>query len=118
MRGIVRAGCGFGVILHGDYWQRFVTHTFNAAIVEIDVGDFDLRGQAVRRDCKAMIVRSDFDFAVGGVLHWLVAASMSEDKFKRLAAKRAAQQLVAKTNTKRRHRSLDQISNLFYFAIH
>ncbi len=53
------------MILYGDYWQCPVAHALNAAIVEIDVRDFDICWQRVRRDREAVIVRSDFYLAVG-----------------------------------------------------
>ncbi len=46
MRGVVRAGRGFRVILDGEDGQGFVAQAFDAIIVEIDVRDFDIGRQA------------------------------------------------------------------------
>ena len=49
----------FGMVLHAKDGQLFVPHPFNRAVVQIDVGDFDLLGQGFQVDCKSMVLRSD-----------------------------------------------------------
>jgi hypothetical protein len=42
---VVRAGCGFGMVLDGDDRERLVAHAFDALVVEIDVRDLHFRRQ-------------------------------------------------------------------------
>jgi hypothetical protein len=56
MIGVVRAGRGFGMILHRDYWQRFVAQAFDAAIVQIYMRYLHVRRQTVCLDRESMIV--------------------------------------------------------------
>ena len=59
---IVRAGAGFGMILHREHRQPFVAQAFEAAVVEIEMCEFDFVGvEAGGVYGKAVIVRSDFD---------------------------------------------------------
>lgn len=79
---IVRAGCGFRVVLNRKDRQRAVTHAFDAVVVEIQVSDFDFGRQAFGCDCEAVIVRSDVYFTAVSFLDWLIPAAMSKDEFK------------------------------------
>src|SRR5689334_21288103 len=38
--GVVGAGAGFGVVLHGEDRKVFVAEAFDGAVVEVDVGDY------------------------------------------------------------------------------
>ena len=42
IRGIVRAGRGFRMILHAEDRQFLVPHSFDRAVVQIDVRDFNI----------------------------------------------------------------------------
>jgi hypothetical protein len=42
IRGIMRAGRGFGMILHAEDRQCFVPHSFDRTVIQIDVGDFNI----------------------------------------------------------------------------
>src|SRR5947209_7051340 len=53
---VVRAGGGFGMILNGNNWQRFVTHSFDAFVIEIYVSHFDFRRQTIGLHGKAVIM--------------------------------------------------------------
>jgi len=100
---IVRAGCGFGVILDRDDGQRAVSHAFDTLVVEVDVRHFHFGRQAVGLHCKAVIMRGDLDVAVAKILDWLIAAAMTKYELESFAAKRAPQQLMTKADSKRRH---------------
>ena len=63
VRGVVRPGRGFGVVLDGEDRQPLVPHAFDAVVVEVDVRDFDFRRQAVGLDGEAVVVRGDLDRA-------------------------------------------------------
>ena len=69
----------FGMILHRNNWERLVTHALDAAIIEVDVGHFDFRRQAVGLHGKSVVVRSDLNMAIAKILNWLIAAAMTED---------------------------------------
>ena len=103
MLSIVRTGRGLGVILDGNDGQRFVAHAFDALVVEIDVSDLDFSRQAVSPDREAVIVGSNLDVSIAKVFDRLIAAAMTKRKFESLPAKRASQQLVAKTNAESRN---------------
>jgi hypothetical protein len=68
-----------------------VPHALNALIVEIDVRDFDVRGQTFGLNCKPVVVRRDLRALSSHFLHWLIAATMSENEFESLAAKSASE---------------------------
>ena len=78
-------------------------HAFDALVVEIEVRYFNFGWQAIRLHGKAMIVRSNFDAAIARVFDRLVTAAMTKHKLESLTAKRAPQQLMAKTNAKDRN---------------
>ena|SRR5260221_9404374 len=100
---IVRTGRRLGMVLNRDDRQRLVPHAFDALVVEIEVCHFNFGWQAIRLNGKAMIVRSNLDVPVARISDRLVTAAMTKHKLERLTAKRAPQQLMAKTNAKGRH---------------
>ena len=115
---IVRAGRGFGVILDRNDGQRFVTHAFNALVVEVYVRNFNFGRERVSFYRKAVIVRSDFHVAVAKVLHGLIAAAMAEHQLESVSAKGAAEQLMAKTNSKSRRARCSDLLDLFDLSGH
>ena len=56
MLGVVWTGSGFGVILNRNDRERLMAQAFDAAVVEVDVGDFDFGRQAVFQYREAVIV--------------------------------------------------------------
>ena len=56
MLGIMWARSGFRMILHRDNWQGLVAHAFDALVVEINVGYFNIRREAVGLHRKTVIV--------------------------------------------------------------
>jgi hypothetical protein len=54
--GVVWAGRGLRVVLHGDDGQAAVPHPLDARVVEVDVCDLDFGGQALGRDGEAVVV--------------------------------------------------------------
>ncbi len=56
MTRVVRSGRSFRMILNRDNRQSFVSHAFNATIVEIEVSDLYIGRQTISEDRKAVIV--------------------------------------------------------------
>ena len=103
MFSVVRAGCGFRMILNRDDRQRRVPHALDTLVIQVDMRHFDFGRQAVGLHGKAVIVRGDLDVAVAKIFDRLIAAAMAKHELESLAAKRAPQQLMAKADAKRRH---------------
>jgi len=59
----MRAGRGFGMILHAEDRQFSVTHAFHRVVVQIDMAHFNIFGLRPWIDRESMILRSDCDFA-------------------------------------------------------
>src|SRR5215831_12106950 len=57
---IVRAGGGFGVILHAEQRPAAVAHAFQGAVVEVEVGRFQVARKRVQADREAVVLRRDF----------------------------------------------------------
>src|SRR5437870_4094466 len=103
MCGIVWAGCGFGMILNRDNWQRFMLHAFDALVVKIDVGDFEFRWEAIGLHRESVIVRSDLDVAIAKIFDRLIATTMTEDELKCFSTEGTSQQLMTKTDSESGH---------------
>ena len=99
MLGVMWSRSGFGMVLNRDNGKCAMAKAFDAAIIEIDVSNFNLRRKAVGLHGKSVVVRSDFHMAIAEVLNGLITAAMSKDKFESLTAKSASQQLMAEANT-------------------
>src|SRR3954469_22692571 len=95
-----------------------MTHAFDALVVEVNVRHLDFRRECVGFHRKAVIVRSDFHVAIDKILYWLIAAAMTKPQLESLAAKRAPQELMAKTNTKSGRARLRDLLHLFNFFRH
>src|ERR1043166_445781 len=61
--GIMWAGRGFRVILHAEHGHFTMAHSFNGLVVEIDVRNFDLRGQRIGINGETVVLRGDGDFS-------------------------------------------------------
>ncbi len=59
----MRAGRGFGMILHAENRQFLVTHAFDRVVVQIDVAYFDIFRQRLGIDCETVILCGDRDLA-------------------------------------------------------
>ena len=83
--GIVRAGAGFGVVLHSKDRHVPMAKTFQRAIVEIDVRRLTPSPrQAVGINRKTMVLTGDLNLFCVQVLHRLIAATMTELQLERL----------------------------------
>ena len=82
----MRAGRGFGVILHAENRQFAMAHAFDRAVIQIDMRHFDLGRERIRIDRKSVILRRDRHSSGFQIFNRLVAAAMSEFQFVRFAA--------------------------------
>ncbi len=61
---VVRAGGGFGVVLHAEERQRLVAQAFESLVVQVDVGQLDFVGvDGVGIDGEVVVVGGDLDLA-------------------------------------------------------
>ena len=58
---VVRAGGGFGVVLHAEGRQAAVADAFDRVVVQVRVRHFQVGGQRVGRDGEAVVLRGDLD---------------------------------------------------------
>ncbi len=56
MRGIVRAGRSFGMVLDGEYWKRLMAHALNAAVVKVNMSYLNVAWKTISEHCEAVIV--------------------------------------------------------------
>jgi len=78
IRGIVRAGRGFRMVLHAEDRQVLMAHSLHCAVVQIDVRYFHIRRKRLRIDGEAVILRSDGHFASAQIFYRLIGATMAE----------------------------------------
>src|SRR5438045_6683745 len=78
VRAIVRAGCGFGVVLHAERAHVARAQPLDHVVVQADVAYLDRTELSVGRcmersvHCEAMVVGGDLHLAGAKVLHRLV----------------------------------------------
>ncbi len=88
---IVRAGRGFGVVLHAEDRVVAVAETFQRLVVQVDVGDLDLvEVERIRIHREAVIVGGDLHLLGDLVAHRMVGAAVAELQLVGLAAQRQA----------------------------
>jgi hypothetical protein len=83
--GVMRPWRGLRVILDGEDGQLAMSHTFDGAVVQIQVRHLDLGWQAVSIYGKPVVLRSDFDLACRQIHNRLIATAMTELEFVSLA---------------------------------
>jgi len=83
--------------------QIFVTHSFEAAVVEVEMRQLDLvLIQAVRIYSEAVVVRGNLDAAAAHVFDGLIPAAVAEFEFEGVSAERPPEQLVPQTDAEDR----------------
>lgn len=102
VRGIVRTGGSFRVVLDAKDRERFVSETRNGIVVEVDVGDFQIIGEGIRIDGEAVVLGGDGDGFGLEVLDRVVCAAVTEFEFESFAAECAGDDLVAKADAEDR----------------
>lgn len=86
------------MVLHAEDGEFAVAETFDGAIVEIDVADFEVGREGVGIDRKTVVLAGDVDFAGAEVFDGLVAAAMAEFEFEGVAAEGVGKHLVAEAD--------------------
>src|SRR3954468_15223444 len=82
--GVVRAGCGLGVVLDAERGTVEQPETLDHAVVEVDVADLGAAVRGLERpvegrlDGEAVVVAGDVHPAGGAVLHGLVDPAVAE----------------------------------------
>ena len=101
--GVVRAGRGFGMILHAEKRERAMAQALVRMVVQIQVRDFDVtRWQRIRINAEAVILRSDLDFSGKQILHRMVRAVVAEFQLEGFAAESKAAELVSEADAEDR----------------
>src|SRR5215211_5117707 len=96
----MRPGRSFGMILHAEDWQFLVMHSFDCAVVQVDMGHLNLRGERLGIDGKPMILCGDRHFSRAQIFDWLIRAAMTKFEFECRSAKSELEHLVPKTDAK------------------
>src|SRR6266478_1603544 len=78
IRGIMRAGRSFGMVLHAEDRQLLVAHSLHCAVIQIDVRYLYIGGERLRVRRESVILCSDGHFAGVQILYRLVSAAMAE----------------------------------------
>src|SRR4051794_936287 len=86
------------MVLDAKDRQLAMSHAFDGAVVQIDVGDFHLFRQRVRIHSEPMILRRDRDLARPQILHRLIPAAMPEFQLEGPSAHGEPKNLMAKAN--------------------
>jgi len=94
----MRAGRGFGVILHAEDRQFFVAHSLDRTVIQIDVRYLYMRRKRAGVDSESVILRSNGHFAGAQIFYRLVGPAMAEFQFERRPAEREAENLMAETD--------------------
>ncbi len=93
------------MVLNAKERQFFVAHAFVGVVVEIDVRDFHIAGgKRFGIDAESVVLRGDFDFLGGQVLHGMIGTMMPELQFKVLPAQRQSAKLMTEADAKERAR--------------
>ena len=94
----MRPGCSFGMILHTEDRQFLVAHSLDCAVVQVDVGHFNLGGERRRIHSETVILRGDGYFARAQIFDRLIGAAVAKLQFECRAAKSEPKNLMPKTN--------------------
>ena len=102
----MRTGPRFGVILNRKHRQAAMAHSFQTAIVQIEVRQFNVvQVQAVRINREAVIVGRDFAFAAAVIFDRLIASAMTEFQLEGFSAESQSQNLMSQANAEHRRSS-------------
>jgi hypothetical protein len=94
----MRPGRSFGMILHTEDRQFLVTHSFDCAVVQVDVSHFNLGGERLRIHGETVILRGDRHFASAQIFDRLIRAAMAKFQFECRSAEREPENLMTETN--------------------
>ncbi len=114
----MRAGSGFGMVLHREDRQRLVSQAGDGVVIEIHVRDLDLGGQARFRNRKPVVMRRYLDLAGRQVLDRLVPAAVAELELVCVAAERLPDKLVPEADAEHRRLGFGKLADLVNDAGH
>src|SRR5258706_4935525 len=104
IRRVMRAGAGFGVILHAKDRQRAMAESFDGVVVEIQMRHHAAFGfQRFSLDRKTMVLAGDFHATGIQILYRLISAAMAEFQLECVGSDRPSQQLVPKADAENWH---------------
>lgn len=92
--------------------------TGDGVVIEVDVGDLDIRRQRLAVNREAVVVRSYLDLAGVEVLDRLVAAAVSEFELVRFAAEDLAEYLVTEADAEHRDIRFSKLFDLGNYLLH
>ncbi len=107
----MRAGRGFGMILHGKNRFGLVAETFNGSIVEIDAVHNDVGRKRGWVNCEAVVLSGNFDTAGFKVFHRLIPTPMAKFELEGFRTECLAENLVAEAYAKNRQTGSDQVED-------
>ena len=73
------------MILYAEHRSFTVSHAFDGAVIEIDVGHFHIGRQTGGIDRKTMILAGDADLATAQIFDRLIATAMTKFEFEGFA---------------------------------
>ena len=103
------------MVLHGEEWKLAVPHTFDGAVVEVEVGDLERRRArnaiGIANYREAMILRGDENLSRPKIAHRVVPSPVSVGQLGRRAAISEPDELVAKANAEGRESAAGEIAH-------
>src|SRR5207248_3052096 len=97
-----RTGARLGMVLHREDRLALDPQPFVAAVEQRDMGDDDVTRQALGHHDEAVVLAADLDPAGLEVLDRMVGAAMAARHFRRPAAERQRQELMAEADAEER----------------
>jgi catechol-2,3-dioxygenase len=86
------------VVLHAKDWGIGGPQSFYRLVIQIDVGDLDIGGQAIGVDGEPVILARDGDASGPQVFDRLVAAAVAKLQFEGFPAEGVAEHLVSEAD--------------------
>ena len=99
VRGVMRAGCSLGMILDTEDREFLVPHSFDRAVVQVDVRYFDVFRERLSIDGEPVVLCGDRYFATAQIFYRLVGAAVAEFQFECRSAKGESENLMTETNS-------------------
>ena len=90
------------MVLHAERGEFLVADALDGVVVQVDVADFHIRGEAGFFDGIVVVLARDFHSASPQVFHRMVAAVMAELEFGNLCAECKTQKLVTEADAHQR----------------
>src|SRR5437867_3387477 len=104
--GIMRPGRCLRMVLDAEDGLFGVAHPFDGLIIQVNAIHLQIAWQRFWINGKAVILRSDFDFAALQILHRLIRSAMAKLQLECLASQCEAENLMPEANAKNRQIAL------------